>query len=109
MAPATACLIGLFRPYKDGRFVPGGRASVHKALGTCGLSTTDFADSVQFDNILGERQQSGHNAERHATKVLIEACHNHIYAAIGETLTQGNDGFIEELNLLNSHHMDSWV
>ena len=64
------------------------------------------ADSMGFIHIIGNRHQRRHRTKRHALEIHIETRTDDADAAIRQLLAYLDDTHIEELRLIDSHHIN---
>src|SRR5687767_13095919 len=105
VAVAAARFIAFGSADQDNRVIPGGWAPVDEPLGPAGFSTALFTYRMQFDDVIGEGEKPGHEAERLPAKVLVQAGRDHVDSAVRQSLAQRNHGLVKELDLLDSDDM----
>ena len=100
VAGAAARLVGLAVPHLDLLATAGG------ALAVVGGGAATHAHRVHLVDELGARQKLGHRAERPAQVIEVEAGDHHPDPAIGQGVDHGHDPDVEELGLVDPHHLD---
>ena len=60
---------------------------------------------VHLVDELGEREERRHRTERPAHEVLIEPGDDHAHAAVGELGGEIDQPVVEELRLVDAHHL----
>ena len=70
-----------------------------------GLAADD-ADRAQHRDLVRERQELGHRAERAAREVRVEAARDDVAAALAERLGDLDEAVVEELRLLDADEVD---
>ena len=56
-------------------------------------------------HLLGDREEGGHRTERDAPVVHVEPGYDHPFAEIRQVPTYSGERLIEELRLVDSHHL----
>ena len=64
------------------------------------------ADGVNLGDVLRRCHQRGHRAERLSGVVHVQTRDDHAHAVVGQPAAHVDDAFVEELRLVDAHHVD---
>ena len=79
-----------------------------EALGVDGGLAADHADGGEFGDLVGDGHESGDGAEGLGIEGGVEACHDDALAQMDELYAEGDDGFVEELDLVDADDVDGF-
>jgi hypothetical protein len=77
-----------------------------EALGVDGGLAADHADGGEFCDLVGDGHEGGNGSEGLGGEGGVEAGHDDAFAEVDELYAEGNDGFVEELNLVDADDVD---
>ena len=71
----------------------------------CQVAAT-HADGMHFGHFVGDGAEGRHRSEGHALEVHVESCHDDAHATVGKFVTHFGQPVVEELRLVDTHHVD---
>ena len=77
----------------------------HNAVADVGQIAAAHADGVDFRHVLGNGAELGHGTEGIALEVHVETGNDDALAGIGQLVADVDESFVEELRLIDAHHV----